>query len=1610
MIRQAIHVLLIEDNPIEQRLIQKSLAEVDPGSIRLTGADRLADGLELLRREIFDVLLLDLNLPDSMGLDTVRATLAYAPSMPIVAISALDDRETALEAVALGAQDYLVKGEFDPPLLERTLRYAIERQHLRVVLDDRDAKMRQLIARNADGMVVTDEDGKIRFANPAAVLLGKSVDEWSGLPFPAPSLPGAESEVKIERAPGEFLTLALHSSPMEWEGQSARLISFRNSDEHKWQEIQERYAFIVDISQDWMSLINRDHIYTAVNRAHCAALGRSQDETLGKHVAEVWGAESFENSIQPYLERCFAGETVRFLEWLDVPNSGKRYFDIGCYPYRDDTGEVVQVAVVSRDITDREQMMSDLIDSEERFRRLGEATFEGLLITRDGVILDGNEQFAQMVGCSIAELTGRSALDFVAPAYRGLVTEKITTKFEGVYEFSILRADGSTFPAEVNARMMPYRGEVVRVTSVRDIQERKKAEERIKRAEQALKTLSAMNQAITRATDEEELVQEACRIGVEVGGYRLAWVGYVENDDQKGVRIVAWAGHSAGYIEGLRVRWDESAWGLGPTGESIRTGLPTLVQTIESDPRMLPWREAALAQGYRFSISLPLKVGERVFGALAFYSDESQALDVQEIALLEEVASDLAFGIETLRIRAERDRGQEALRQSEAKFHHLFAYAIDAILIIDPATLCLLDVNEQAVIHLGYSREELIGMKIEKIDAPSSNVDFAGLMQKMKESGEIRFEHVHRRKNGSEVPVEISSRTIDYGEGTVYLSFVRDISARKQAEAATARAAARTEALLRTANRLNARLDLQAVLTAVCEESVRALGVNAASLNLYDAHSRSLRFAAAVGLPDDYGARHIPVPLSQIHERTEGNESGLIQISQGDDYSQLINGSLFVDTDIRTLLGVVLRRDGEVIGSLNAISRGVPHSFSQNDKALLEGLAVQAVQAILNARLFQATRRQLDYQETLNRVISGSAGATSAEELFQGTLQQLLELFSMEIAAIWVETHWVGLGLNREVSEELLKVSEPYELEFTRPQRIADTATVDATHPLYPLISAMARRGIRSFIAVPIFTTEHRPGLLGLASSMPRFWSEADILLIEAVGRQVGTTMDRLDLFTRNLAQATQIRRIVEIVPEGLVVLDAKQRIQMANRAAFAFLQDLAGNEIRPLSVLTRLGDLAVAELLTWVEEPVIWHEIQVSPSRRTYEAAIQPLQHEESPGWVLMLRDVTEVRERQRYQQLQERLAAVGELAAGIAHDFNNIMGAIVLFAQMLSQNPSLTSRQKEGVEMIRAQAHHATSLIHQILDFSRRSVMEIGPLDLLPFTKEILRLLERTLPETIHLRLEYEQNRFLINGDPTRLQQVLLNLAVNARDAMPDGGDLTLRFDVVRVSERGRAPLPDMRPGDWVSLAITDTGTGIEPEVIPHLFEPFFTTKEPGKGTGLGLAQVYGIIAQHDGFIQVDSQVGQGTTFRIYLPLHEPIAPAPAVSQLADIPLGGTETILLVEDNAATAQAVLMSLEALGYRVLLAADGVEALSVYQGNSGGIDLVLSDMVMPRLGGLELYKALGELNPQLKMIIMTGYPLADDDKALLEKGLVDWILKPFEIEGLNAKLRRLFGA
>lgn len=485
--------------------------------------------------------------------------------------------------------------------------------------------------------------------------------------------------------------------------------------------------------------------------------------------------------------------------------------------------------------------------------------------------------------------------------------------------------------------------------------------------------------------------------------------------------------------------------------------------------------------------------------------------------------------------------------------------------------------------------------------------------------------------------------------------------------------------------------------------------------------------------------------------------------------------------------------------------------------------------------------------------------------------------------------------------------------------------------------------------------------------------------------------------------QAQQVQHIINTVPEGVLLLSQTGHVRMTNPTAEQYLARLAPEwRTRPISYF---GSHPLSIFLTSPPKG-LWHEI--STNGQQFEVIARPVENDPTnQGWVLVLRDVTQERTIQRQAQDQERLAAVGQLATGIAHDFNNILAVISLYTQISLQTAELSAEMKNRLQTIEQQSRRASDLIQQILDFSRQSIMQRQPLDLASFLQELIKLLKRTLPENIYIELFHADDQYIINADPSRMQQVFMNLAVNARDAMSAGGRLDFTLNTIQVMPKANTPLPDMSPGKWVQIILTDSGPGIQPNVLSHIFEPFFTTKEVGKGTGLGLAQVYGIVQQHQGFIKVNSELGRGTTFSLYFPAYSAGWQDSPQTVSETLPKGDGQVVLVVEDEVATRQALVESLTILNYTVMEARNGLEALALLQQHNDKIALVLSDVVMPEMGGTALLHAVRELSLDIPFVMITGHPIERDMEALQVLGLRDWLLKPPNLSKLADVLARL---
>ncbi len=398
-------------------------------------------------------------------------------------------------------------------------------------------------------------------------------------------------------------------------------------------------------------------------------------------------------------------------------------------------------------------------------------------------------------------------------------------------------------------------------------------------------------------------------------------------------------------------------------------------------------------------------------------------------------------------------------------------------------------------------------------------------------------------------------------------------------------------------------------------------------------------------------------------------------------------------------------------------------------------------------------------------------------------------------------------------------------------------------------------------------------------------------------------------------------------------------------------------------------------------------------------------------PLIVVNARDITDQRRLEEQFRQVQKMEAIGRLAGGVAHDFNNILAIIMMQAETTAQLGDLPDRAREGLRQIAAAAERAANLARQLLLFSRRQVIQPRDLDLNAVVTGMDRMLRSALGETIQLELRLHAEPLGIRADPGMIEQVLMNLAVNARDAMPDGGKVVIATTLRNVNEAHVQRHPEATPGRYACLSVTDTGAGIAPEVLPHIFEPFFTTKPTGKGTGLGLATVFGIVRQHRGWIEVDTEVGRGSTFWVYLPWQPQTAAAPrpvAAPALAPArPRRGTETLLVVEDEPAVRALVRTVLERHGYTVLEAANGAEALECWQTQRDRVALVLTDLVMPGgMSGQQLGRQLRQERPHLKVVYLSGYSVEIAGKTpVLQPGEL-FMGKPFTTDQLLRIVRQ----
>jgi two-component system, cell cycle sensor histidine kinase and response regulator CckA len=554
-----------------------------------------------------------------------------------------------------------------------------------------------------------------------------------------------------------------------------------------------------------------------------------------------------------------------------------------------------------------------------------------------------------------------------------------------------------------------------------------------------------------------------------------------------------------------------------------------------------------------------------------------------------------------------------------------------------------------------------------------------------------------------------------------------------------------------------------------------------------------------------------------------------------------------------------------------------------------------------------------------------------------------------------------------------------------------------------------------SWLGVPLRTPAATIGVLVVQHyEEDNAYTERDLEFLSSVGGQIALAIERKRAEAKLRESEARLRVLVEQLPAVLWTVDKDLRFTSCVGAGLARL-GLKPNEIvgKTLSEYFETDNPAFlpisAHRRAVAGEPVTFH---VDWKGGSYACHAEPLHDGKDRvlGAICMSLDVTDRKQLEEQLRHSQKMEAVGRLAGGIAHDFNNLLMVIQGYADLLAERLPAGDGLRRNAEQIQTAAQRASSLTRQLLAFSRKQMLAPSVISIHSVVNDMEKILRRLIGEDVQLETHSVDDLWLVKADRSQIEQVIMNLAVNARDAMPNGGRLMIETANVELDASFSQHAVVMSPGKYVMLAVTDNGCGMDAQTQAHLFEPFFTTKEKGKGTGLGLATVYGIVKQSGGYIWVYSEPGRGTTFKVYLPrIEEEVSKSRTSDDVTGVKAAraGSETVLLVEDEEGVRQLTREYLETNGYTVIQAADGHSALELARAHQGTIHLLVTDVVMPGISGRELAERVAKIRPGLRTLYMSGYT----DQAVMQHGMLEsgsvLLQKPFTMDALSTKLREI---
>jgi len=916
---------------------------------------------------------------------------------------------------------------------------------------------------------------------------------------------------------------------------------------------------------------------------------------------------------------------------------------------------------------------------------------------------------------------------------------------------------------------------------------------------------------------------------------------------------------------------------------------------------------------------------------------------------------------------------------AEQKIGEHAAY-VQALSENNPLAIVALDLNRRvqmcnpAFVKLfGYSREELQGSELETLLAPSGREDeMRDFLERAMDGETVRAITKRRRRNGSLVDVRvIGVPLMVFGKLAGAFGMYEDITDRSRAAEAQRSAEKRYQRIFENAVEGFFESSPQGRFVTVNPAMARIAG--------YSSPAEMIREVRDIGkqlYADPDGRKEV---LRQLEEKgiLEGYECQMLRKD---------GSKIWVSLNARAL------RDAS--GSIVSHD-GTAEDITGRKRAQLErNVTTDIIEAV-------SVTENLDH--LLRLIHSSLTQVVDADNCFVALHDPLTDLFDFPLFVDKYDPPPPPQKLERSCSAYIFRSGRAMIISQKDFEALADQGEVE-------LVGTQSA----SWLGVPLRTPSKTIGVL-VVQNYQRLnaYDERDLQFLSSVGGQIALAIERKRGEEKLRESEARLRVLVEQLPAILWTVDADLRFTSALGSGLAHL-GLRPNQLVGLSLAEYFGN-ADAEFL-----PIAAHRRAIAGDRvpfslewkdNSYVCHVEPMRDGSGQvqGAVCMALDVTERKKLEEQFRQAQKMEAVGRLAGGIAHDFNNLLMVIQGYADLLAERIPAGDSLRRNAEQIQVASQRAAGLTQQLLAFSRKQILAPKVLNINSVVVDMEKMLRRVIGEDIELQTSSVSDLWLIKADRSQIEQVVMNLAVNARDAMPKGGRLTIETANVEFDAAVSHPNTAIPAGKYVMLAVTDNGCGMDEKTKAHIFEPFFTTKEKGKGTGLGLATVYGVVKQSGGFVWVYSEEGHGTTFKIYLPRIDdavPVAGRDVATDSRNLPKG-SEVVLLVEDEAGVRDLAREYLQMSGYSVIVAEDGHTALELAAMHAGQIHLLMTDVVMPGIGGRELAERVTKLRPEIKVLYMSGYT----DQAITQHGVLGQdaalLQKPFTLAALASKLREI---